>query len=211
MNKIKVLLVEDDPVWNEYISETVNREPDLFLVGTARSKVGAIRIAGMLDIDVVLLDVVLDGNSADGLDAALEIGYISKAKVIMLTVMDQTEIISEAFGNGAFNYLVKTAIEDIPEAIRAAYAGRSSIHASAAGALRAEFVRMKRNELRQSLTRTEFEILRFMHDGHTRSAIGNRLHITESTVKKHVNQVIRKLKVHTGKEAARKAKMKGIL
>jgi len=211
MNKIKVLLVEDDPVWNEYISETVNREPDLFLIGTARSKEDAIRIAGMLDIDVVLLDVVLDGNAADGLSAALEIGYISKAKVIMLTVMDQTEIISEAFGNGAINYIVKTAIEDIPEAIRAAYAGRSSIHASAAGALRAEFVRMKRNELRQSLTRTEFEILRFMHDGHTRSAIGDHLHITESTVKKHVNQVIRKLKVRTGKEAARKAKMKGIL
>ncbi len=211
MNKIKVLLVEDDPVWNEYISETVNREPDLFLVGTARSKVGAIRIAGMLDIDVVLLDVVLDGNAADGLDAALEIVSISRAKVIMLTVMDQAEIISEAFGNGAFNYIVKTAIEDIPEAVRAAYAGRSSIHASAAGALRSEFVRMKRNELRQSLTRTEFEVLRFMHDGHTRSAIGDRLHITESTVKKHVNQVIRKLKVHTGKEAARKAKMKGIL
>lgn len=211
MNKIKVLLVEDDPVWNEYISETVNREPDLFLVGTARSKVGAIRIVGMLDIDVVLLDVVLDGNSADGLDAALEIVSVSRAKVIMLTVLDQAEIISEAFGNGAFNYIVKTAIEDIPESIRAAYAGRSSIHASAAGALRSEFVRMKRNELRQSLTRTEFEILRFMHDGHTRSAIGDRLHITESTVKKHVNQVIRKLKVHTGKEAARKAKMKGIL
>ncbi|WP_245809855.1 LuxR C-terminal-related transcriptional regulator [Cohnella massiliensis] len=198
-------------MWNEYISETVNREPDLFLVGTARSKVGAIRIAGMLDIDVVLLDVVLDGNAADGLDAALEIVSISRAKVIMLTVMDQAEIISEAFGNGAFNYIVKTAIEDIPEAVRAAYAGRSSIHASAAGALRSEFVRMKRNELRQSLTRTEFEVLRFMHDGHTRSAIGDRLHITESTVKKHVNQVIRKLKVHTGKEAARKAKMKGIL
>lgn len=211
MSKIKVLLVEDDPVWNEYISETVNREQDLFLVGTAQTKVNAIRIVSMLDIDVVLLDVVLDGKKADGLDAALEIGSMSNAKVIMLTVLDQAEIVSEAFGNGAFNYILKTALEDIPEAIRAAYAGLSSIHASAAGVLRSEFVRMKQQEMRQKLTRTEVEILRFIHNGHTRSAIGEHLHITESTVKKHVNRVIRKLKVHTGREAAKKAKMKGIL
>ncbi|WP_018753407.1 LuxR C-terminal-related transcriptional regulator [Paenibacillus sanguinis] len=206
MSKIKVLLVEDDPVWNEYISETVNREPDLFLVGTAQTKVNAIRIVSMLDIDVVL-----DGKKADGLDAALEIVSMSNAKVIMLTVLDQAEIVSEAFGNGAFNYILKTALEDIPEAIRAAYAGLSSIHASAAGVLRSEFIRMKQQKMRQKLTRTEVEILRFIHNGHTRSAIGEHLHITESTVKKHVNRVIRKLMVHTGREAAKKAKLKGIL
>ncbi|MCH1638872.1 LuxR C-terminal-related transcriptional regulator [Paenibacillus barengoltzii] len=211
MNKIKVLLVEDDPVWNEYISETVNREPDLFLVGTAQTKVNAIRIVSMLDIHVVLLDVVLGGKKKDGLDAALEIVCMSKAKVIMLTVLDQAEIISEAFGNGAFNYIVKTAFEDIPEAVRAAYSGLSSIHASTAGMLRSEFVRMKQLEMRQALTRTEVEILRFIHNGHTRSSIGEQLHITESTVKKHVNRVIRKLKVHSGREAARKANLKGIL
>ena len=190
MNKIKVLLVEDDAVWNEYISETVSREPDLVLIGSVPSKASAIRIVGELDIDVVLLDAVLDGKSADGLDAALEIVSMNKAKVIMLTVMDQSEIISEAFGNGAFNYIVKTAIEDVPEAIRAAYAGQSSIHASAAGAVRAEFVRMKNGELRKNLTRMEVEILRFIQDGHSRSAIGEYLHIAENTVKKHVNQAI---------------------
>lgn len=211
MNKINVLLVEDDPVWREYIAESLQLEPDLYMVGTAETKDDAVRTVRLLDIDVVLMDVMLGDKTPDGIEAALEIGAMQKSKVIMLTVLEQEEIMIEAFAYRVCNYLVKTKMEDIPGAIRAAYNNQSVIQSPAAEALRKEFVRMKRMEWRQQLTNAESGVLRLIDEGQTQSQISETLHIAESTVKTHINRILRKFKVRTGKEAARQAKMKGIL
>lgn len=211
MNKINVLLVEDDPFWKEHVGTCLQKEPDLCLVGTAETKIDAVRTTLILDIDVVLMDVILKGNVPDGIEAALEIGRMQKARVIMLTVMEQDEIVAEAFGNLACNYIFKTHIQDIPDAIRAAYINQSSIHFTSARALRNEVVRMKRNEWRRILTEAEFGILRLIEKGQSYSQITATLHIAESTMKKHVNRILKKLRVRSSKEAAKKAKMKGII
>lgn len=211
MNKINVLLVEDDPVWREHISECLQPEPDLCLVGTAETKDDAVQTVRLLDIDVVLMDVMLGEKTPDGIEAALEIGAMQKSKVIMLTMLEQEEIILEAFAYRVCNYLVKTKTEDIPGAIRAAHFNQSVIQSPAAEALSKEFVRMKRLEWQRQLTDAESGVLRLIIEGQTQSQIRETLHIAESTMKTHINRILRKFNVRTGKEAARQAKMKGIL
>ncbi|MCY9668709.1 response regulator transcription factor [Paenibacillus alginolyticus] len=211
MKRIKVLLVEDDPSWEEMVSHFLNREPDLVVVGTVQTKEDALHIVRMLEIDVVLMDAMLNGNGLNSIATALEIHALHTAKMIMFTFMDHREFILEAFSNGVTDYIVQAHAEDIPAAVRAVHGEQSSIHFVAAGVLRQEFIRMKQMELRTSLTAAESSILRFIYEGSTQSEIMKNLHISESTIKKHVSRIIRKMQVHTSKEAAQKASMKGIL
>lgn len=211
INQIKVLLVEDNPRWKEYISNFLDQEPDIVIIGTVDTKEEAVSIVKMLDIDVVLMDVMLNGNGMNSIAAALEIGSLKTSKMILVTFTDQQQFILEAFANGVTNYIVKANVAEIPTAIREAHHEQSSLHFIAAGILRHEFIRMKQVELRSSLTAAESGILRFIHYGKTQSEIMNSLHITESTVKKHVGKIIKKMQVKTSKEAARQADMKGII
>lgn len=211
MEKIRVLFVEDDPNWKDMVSYYMDKKPDLNLVGTVRNKEDAVRLVQMLEIDVVVMDAALNGTGVECVEAVLEINSIKPSKMIMVTFTDQQELILEAFANGVTNYIVKAHAEEIPDTVRAAYRNRSTIHFVAANMIRQEFVRLKRVELQKGITPMEIGILRFIYDGLTQSEIMNTLHISESTVKKHVNKVIKKLGVHSSKEAARKASMKGIL
>lgn len=211
MDRIKILLVEDDPGWKETISYYLEREPDLIFVGAAQTKEDAVHLIRILDIDVVLMDAMLNGNGVESVEAALEINSIKPSKMIMITFADQQELILEAFANGVTNYIVNANVEEIPDAVRAAYRNRSTIHFVAANIIRQEFVRLKRVELQRCLTPMEMGILRFIYDGYTQSDIMNTLHISESTVKKHVNKIIKKMEVQTSKKAAKIASMKGII
>lgn len=211
MEKIKILLVEDDSKKKDMISCYLDREPDLFVVGVAHSKEDAIYLIRMLDIDVVLMDGLLNGNELHSVEAVLEINSIKPSKMIMVTFADRQELILEAFANGVTNYIINAHVEEIPDAVRAAYRNRSTIHFIAANLIRQDYVRLKRVELQRSLTPMETGILRFIYQGLTQAEIMNTLHISESTVKKHVNKIIKKIGTQSSKEAARKANMKGII
>lgn len=211
MKRIKVLLVQDDPRWMATVTAALCREQDLVVIGAAHSKEDAVHFVQKLDIDVVLMDAMLNGNSMTSLDTAMEIYTLRTSKMIMLTFQDQRDVILEAFSNGVTDVIVNAQTEEISAAIRAVYGDCSSIHFAAARVLRNEFMRMKRRELRTSLTATEYGILQLIHEGHTQTEISKLLHISESTVKKHANKTIKKMGTSTSRAAAHKARMKGIL
>lgn len=210
MDRIKVFLVEDDPVWRDSLSAYIEQERDLQLIGTASCKEEAIQLYALLDPDVVLMDIVLTDKDVDGLDAAAELLAIKPAKVIMLTSLDEEEVIMDAFIIGAVNYVTKAHFKEIPDAIRAAYQNRGSIHPDAAGILRSEFTRLKREELQKMLTPAEKEILQLIEQGHSKNQMTHLLNIALNTIKKHVSRIVKKLGVRTGKEAAKKARRRGL-
>lgn len=210
MNRIKVFLVEDDPVWRDNLSAFIEQERDLQLVGTAGSREEAIQLYAVLDADVVLMDIVLSEKNLDGLDAAAELLAIQPAKVIMLTSLDEHEVIMEAFTVGAVNYITKLHFKEIPDVIRAAHRDRSAIHPDAAAILRLEFSRLKREELKTVLTSAEQGILQLIGEGRSKNQIMDLLKIADNTIKKHISRIVKKLGVRTGKEAARKAKRRGL-
>jgi len=211
MNKIKVLLVEDDPVWRDGLAAYIEREPDIVLIGSAANKEDAIQLAKLVDMDVVLMDIVLSEPNLDGLEAAIEILAFKKTKMIMLTSVSENEVILNAFAAGVVNYITKSNFKEIPFAIRAAYHNQSAIHPDAAEALRNEFSRMKKEEQKRMLTHAEKEVLELIYQGNTQPQIQKLLHIAESTLKKHAYHIMKKLGVRTSKEAAEQAKKRGLL
>lgn len=210
MDKINVFLVEDDHVWRDSLAAFIEQERDLQLVSMAGSREEAIHLFATLDVDVVLMDIVLTEKNLDGLDAVPELLAIKPVKVIMLTSLDDHEVIMDAFTVGAVNYIMKVHFKEIPNAIRAAHQNRASIHADAADILRSEFSRLKRDELQNVLTPAEKEILQLIGGGFTKNQITDLLKIAENTIKKHISHIVKKLGVRTGKEAVRKARRRGL-
>ncbi|THF74360.1 LuxR C-terminal-related transcriptional regulator [Cohnella fermenti] len=210
MHKINVLLVEQDSEWKRHIETRLQAEPDLCVIGSVHAYLDAIAMARMLDIDVILLEAI-GGEQTAWTNAIFEIASLGKTQMIMVAAAAIEEWICEAFVYGVSNYLLKAHTESLVEAIRAAYAHQSAIHYIAAGVVRQELARLKRREWQRQLTESEQAILRLIDSGRTHAQIMNELSIAESTMKTHVNRILRKLKVPSSKEAARQAKMKGIV
>ncbi|MCC3374972.1 response regulator transcription factor [Cohnella sp. REN36] len=206
MNRIRLLLVEDDPDWIKAISAFLNREEDLLVVGAAASADEAIRLARTLDFDVVLMDVHLSETGRDGIYTAMEMQEIRPVRVIMLTSDTDERTMTDAFTAGAVQYLEKSRFAELPQSIRAAYH-----HPGAMEALLKEFARLKREEQLQSLTPAEREVYDLIEQGYTHPQIEKRLYKAESTLKNQVNKILKKLRVRSGKEAVDKVRRKGLL
>lgn len=95
MGKIRVAIVEDDPDWLKAMIRFLNKTNDLLIIGTATNKEEAILLAKDWDVDVILMDINLSENKYDGIYAAIEIGEVSSAKIIMLTSLNEEHLITQ--------------------------------------------------------------------------------------------------------------------
>lgn len=211
MDRIHILLLNQDSSWWQDVELSLKKEPDLVVFGSVSTKADAIHTISLLTVNVVLMDAFCKESKDVGLDTALEISRLGRAKVIMLSADRNEENIVQAMGHYVYNYIVSTHLQDIPEAIRDAHHNYSPIHPSSAGAVRNEMARMMCIRWRQQLTEAETRILHMVEQGHTQRQMSESLFISESTVKKHINQILKKYQVRTSKEAVRKAKVRGII
>jgi two-component system, NarL family, response regulator DevR len=206
MDAIKLFLVEDDPDWRKGLIHYLNTQPDLAVIGEAGTKGEALDRFVPADTDIVLMDINLTENNLDGIETA--IAFIQRqpeCKIIMLTSLTDEQVIVESFSAGAVNYISKSSFKEIPDAIRAAHTKQSAIHATAAEALRNEFLRLKNEEYQKMLSPAEKDILQLIHQGQTQTQIEQSLYITKRTIKNHINRILKKMGVKTSKEAAAKA------
>lgn len=217
MSGIRVVIVEDDQDWLRGLVSYLNKQDDIEIVGQASNGADAVQLLEQVEADVVLMDIMMS-NNPEGIWAAAEIVQCTGARVIMLTSMEEKELIFEAFKAGAVDYMVKSNFTDIPQAIRSAFANRSPIHPTAAAQMREEFRRLKKlehevrvKELRALLTPTEIQVLDLIEKGHTQTQIAEKFVVSIRTIKVHVGNILRKLGGKSSKEAAQKAKDMGIL
>lgn len=218
MKRIRVWIVEDDGDWLRGLTDYLNRQDDIE-VGFASDSPLAVREAlrdGRPEADVVLMDIMLHG-APEGIALAEEAALATGAGIIMLTSLDEKELILRSFQAGAIDYRVKSDFEALPEAIRAAVRRRSPISPEAADRLREEFLRLKRIErefevrkFRDLVTPSELELLAMVDEGLSQSQIADRRFVSIRTVKNHVNNILRKLGLGSSKEAARQAKAMGL-
>lgn len=216
-SRIRVVLVEDDPDWLRGLRSYLEKQPDMEVVGQASRGQEAVELLERLEADVVLLDIMM-ADHPEGLWAAAEIVKCSGARVIMLSSMEEKEMIFDAFKAGAVDYMVKSNFDEIPAAVRSAYAKRSAIHPSVAAQMREEFRRLKQlehevrvKELRNLLTPTELQVLDLIEQGHTQTQIAEKFVVSIRTIKVHVGNILKKLGGKSSKEAAQKAKDMGLL
>ncbi|GKU78329.1 response regulator transcription factor [Paenibacillus sp. L3-i20] len=219
MNKIRVGLVEDDPDWLRGVADYLNGEPDFQLVWTASTGDELREALHQTNnhVDVVLMDIMIQGKP-EGIALAEETALTIGARIIMLTSMEEKELILKSFQVGAIDYQLKSNFEQIPAAVRAAYSKQSPISATAAEQLREEFRRLRAMErefeakkMGDLITPSELQLLSLIDQGYSQPQIADKLFITLRTVKNHVNHILKKLGLEGSKEAASKLKEMGLL
>lgn len=219
MEPIKVWLVEDDVDWLRGLTEYLRLQVDLALVFASgdpdevRRKLAEPGAAA----DVVLMDIMLNG-SPEGIVLAEETVAITGAKVIMLTSMEERELILRSFQAGALDYRIKADFESLPEAIRQAAAKLSPISPAAAERIREEFQRLKKLErefevsrMRDKITPSELQLLDLIDQGFSQSQIADKRVVSIRTIKNQINNMLKKLQTASSKEAARQVKALGLL
>ena len=206
---IRILLVDDQPLFRRAIATLIGEQPDMVVVGEAENGLDGVEQAHALMPDLMVMDVempVMNGVEAVGLIHE----QLPSIKVLMLTVSDSEDFLFDALRNGADGYLLKDLRpEQLYDMIRSVMRNETPLSPAIAGRLLAEF--RDRPSVRAApapasvgpaLTRREVEILQLVSEGLSNKEIGTRLSITEGTVKNHVHNALEKLQLENRIQAA---------
>ena len=196
---IRVLIADDHLIARQGIRFLLEQHRDLEIVGEAGDGPSAVRLAGQLQPDVVLLDLVMPDQ--DGVETIRELGRrAARARVVVLTSYHGDELIYGAVRAGALSYLLKDVdAAELVRAVRAAARGESTLHPRVAARVLSG---LRGDELTEGLTRRELDVLTRVARGETNRAIASGLHVSEETVKTHVSNLLSKLHVDSRTQAA---------
>jgi two-component system nitrate/nitrite response regulator NarL len=193
---IKILLVDDHTLFRSGIRLILQRNPEFEIVGEASDGVEGVKRAKQLKPDVVLMDLNMPGLS--GLEAMqLILEDLPEIAVLMLTVSEEAEDLTVALKSGARGYLLKNIEADyLTQSIKRAAAGEPVI----ADAMTAKLVMQFRfgNNVtaapdREKLTPRERETMVCLVRGESNKQIARNLDVAESTIKIHVQNILKKL------------------
>ena len=212
MNKIRILVVDDQNVVREGMAAILSLQPDMEVVGEAEDGLQAVQIARKMKPDVILLDMVMPHQ--DGLTTISKLKEISPAfRILVLSSFAESNRVYQAIKTGALGYLLKdTPRIELLKAIRDVARGQSSLNPSVALKVINEFNNHQKSEDRfnEHLTRREMETLRLIARGLSNQEIATILVVHERTVAKYVSSVLNKLHVTNRTQAALYAIREGI-
>lgn len=192
MQQIRLMLVEDDPVWMKCLSNYLQKEEDIVIVKQACTEEKALE-GNVEEIDVVILDISLSTGEENlkGLEVAKQLNEKGFEKIIMSTSWDERDIILEAFDSGAINYVTKQSYKDIPKVVREAYENKVSLHSDVTGVLIHE---LKIERKARSLTQSEREVYSLKERGFSKTEIAKKLFKSVETIKKQLKMINSKIK-----------------
>ncbi len=200
-----VLVVDDAPLFQAGIAAALN-DAGFDVVGEAQDAMAAVSKARQLQPDIVVLDVLMPGLS--GLDVVDKICDAAPGtSVVLLTSSESEEDLLSAIKSGASGYVVKdTPLPQLVESIHEVVRGGSVISPLMASKLFANVRQLLRHRdivagRRPTLTGREVEVLQLVAQGMTSREIGEKLFISENTVKNHVRNILDKLGLHSRSEA----------
>ena len=201
---IRILSVEDHPVFRQGLAAIVSAERDMLLVGQASNAVDAVAEFRRHRPDITLMDVRLPGT--DGTDTLIAIrGEFLQARIIMLTTSDGDGDIQRAMRAGASGYILKSMhMDELLSVIRSVHAGRRHISPEVAA-------RLAEHLGDDELTARELDVLRLIRDGHRNKQIADQLAISENTVNFHIKNLVDKLQANDRTHAVTIAFRRGLL
>jgi NarL family two-component system response regulator LiaR len=197
--KTRVLIIEDHAVVRAGLRELLENQPELEVVGDVGRWEDAIPIIEDRAPNVVLLDLVLDGQPEAGLEALRQIKALSPyTYIVVLSAYADDYLVFPALRAGATGYMLKrSALEDVLEAVREAARGNCHLDKHILGKViqRATTGANPDAPKAQSLTRREKEVARCLAQGMTNAEIAAALSVSKATVKTHVGNILQKLQV----------------
>ncbi len=196
-----MLIVDDHAVVRAGLKLLLLAEGDMEPIGEAANGREAVRVAGELRPDVVLMDVVMPGMS--GLEATRPVLEAAPGtKVLVLSMQDDPRYVREAFSAGASGYVLKEAADrEVVQAIREVAAGHRYVHPALGARLAASEV--PEPEDGDVLSAREREVLRLLALGHTNQEIAQMLSISVRTAESHRSHIMSKLRLTTRAELVR--------
>lgn len=208
---IRVLIVDDHAVVRAGLRRVIEAESDLEAVGEAATAERAVFAAIEQKPDVVLLDVVMPGQSGiEGMPALLQ--AVPEVKVLVLSMQDDPHYVREAFEAGASGYVLKEAADtEVVGAIRAVAAGERYVHPALGARLVAADAEERRRAEDDPLSEREREVLRLLALGHTNQEIAKLLYISVRTAETHRAHIMQKLRLGSRAELVRYALSEGLL
>ena len=207
-----MMIVDDQQIIRQGLAGMLGSEPGLALVGAAENGTEAVRLAPLVDPDIILMDLRMP--KMNGVEAIRRIRKLCPgAKFIILTVYNNDESIFEGICAGAKAFLMKdVSRKELIEAIRSVHEGKSVLAPEITSMVLDRFAGMAEGGAGSvRLSERESEVMELVGRGLSNKEIASCLKISEHTVKSHVTNIFGKLNVRDRAEAVAKAIQKGWL
>ena len=201
MEKIRVLLCDDMQYLCEYFEMKLNAEENIEVVGFANTSDECFEMFRNEKPDVVMLDIQMETDDEGIVLMDRMLNENPQAKIIMLTIHEEDDLIFRALSGGACDYLLKTAKpKDVVEAVVKAYKGESTLNPCIAKKILNQCTKIQRQQygamsLLHSialLTSSEYKILKLVYEGFSYTEIAEQRFVEEVTVRTQVNKILKK-------------------
>ena len=205
MSHIKIALIDDHTLFRSGIKALLSRQNDFEVIGEAADGLSGVKLVAQTRPDIVLLD--LDMPVMNGREALAQIlSAHPEQTVVMLTVSEDSDDLTECMRIGARGFLLKNINADfLLDSIRKAVDGDNVFSPEMTARLVQSLISPAappKNNALSSLTPRELEILGYLAAGHSNKVIARRLDLAESTIKVHVQNILRKLELSSRVQAA---------
>jgi two-component system response regulator DevR len=208
---IRILIVDDHEMVREGLKTILEPESDLEVVGEAASAEGLGELVARTGPDVLLLDARLSGQNGPEVCKVL-LQEHPELRVLMVSTFSDADLVDASMQAGAKGYVIKDIERfELRQSIRAVYRGETVIDGAVAGPL-LERLRTGNGDAQirhAPLNRGQLEILALIAEGYSNREIAARVHLSENTVKTHVQEIFRRLNVDSRVEAALRASREG--
>jgi len=197
VDKIKIIIVDDEKLIREGLKIILSTYSDIEVVGLGENGEEALKLCRENMVDVVLMDIRMP--KCDGiLGTRIVKEEFKDTKVLILTTFNDTEYIHEALKYGASGYLLKdSSYELIYEGIKATIKGNVVVHPEVASRMIStppiEAVKEEDIASDHGLSEKEFNIIKEVANGLTNKEIGEKLYLTEGTIKNNITTILSKL------------------
>lgn len=215
MPKIKILIADDHAILREGIRALLSEYDDLEVVGEVAEGKEAIDLANRLKPDVILMDIAMPGLG--GLEATLELRKSCPGtKILVLTQYDNKEYVFRFLRAGASGYVLKKAVgTELVSAIRAVHAGGSFLYPTVAATVIEDYLQApkkpKAEEIYDTLTDREKQILKLVAEGYTNKEVADLLCISVKTAMAHRANLMAKLDIHSRTDLIKFAIRQGLI
>lgn len=210
MEKIKLLIVDDERLIREGLKIMLSLFEDIEVVGLAENGYKALDVCKSTNVDVVLMDIRM--KECDGvMGTRLIKEQFTKIKVIILTTFKDKEYIQEAMKYGAFGYMLKDSSHDvIYEGIKTAYKGNIVVHPDVASEMMGNST-VKANLEKYALAPKEIKIIKGIAKGLSNKEISEEMFLSEGTIKNNITNILSKLELRDRTQIAIFAFKNGIV